>query len=133
VIWGLPAVWARPDDVGALSVFEGVVFVLDGPGFHVDVDAVEEAARGVSESVRDQDNFELRGLCGDSDLYGHAGLHDALMDYCVKWSDGLDVLTDDAGAIGGALTKAVQAYRAIDEATALTLGGDPGTGAVEGG
>lgn len=107
--------------------------MLDGPGFHVDVDAVDEAARGVSESVRDQDNFELRGLCGDPDLYGHAGLHEALLDYCVKWSDGLDVLTDDAGEIGDALSKAVQAYRGIDEAVARTLTSDPGTGAIESG
>ncbi|RJQ81432.1 hypothetical protein [Amycolatopsis panacis] len=107
--------------------------MLDGPGFHVDVDVVDGAARGVRDSVRDQNNFELRGLCGDSGLYGHAGLHDALMDYCVKWSAGLDVLTGDASEIGDTLSRAVQAYRSIDEAASRTLGGDPGTGAFEGG
>ncbi|WP_245783198.1 hypothetical protein [Amycolatopsis sacchari] len=106
---------------------------LDGPGFHVDIDAVDQAARGITGSVQDQDNFELRGLCGEPELYGHEALHDALMDFCVKWSDGLDVLTDDAGAIGETLTKAVRAYQAIDEATARTLAGDPATGAVEDG
>lgn len=70
----------------ALSMIEGDA--VDGPGFHVDVEAVDEAARGITQSVQDQDNFELRGLCGDADLYGHAGVHDALMDFAVRWSDG---------------------------------------------
>ncbi|WP_328617099.1 hypothetical protein OHS18_12625 [Amycolatopsis sp. NBC_00355] len=106
--------------------------MLDGPGFHVDVDAVDEAARGVRESVQDQHQFELRNLCGDAGVYGHNGLHDALMDYCGRWSGGLDTLTDDAGAIGDALTKAVEAYRVIDENAARALSGDPGAGAVDG-
>ena len=106
---------------------------MDGPGFHVDLDKLDEAATGIRQSVDDQDNFELRGLCGDSEMYGHVGVHDALMDFCVRWSDGLDVLTDDAGAIGDALTRAATAYRGIDDATARTLGADPGERAVEGG
>lgn len=105
---------------------------MDGPGFHVDVDAVGEAATGITQSVQDQDNFELRGLCGHPDLYGHSVLHDALMDFCVRWSDGLDVLTDDAGAIGDALSRVTQAYRAVDDAAARSLPNDPGVGAVDG-
>jgi hypothetical protein len=114
-------------------VSEGKLTVVDGPGFHVDVDTVAEAGTGITQSVTDQENFELRGLCGDSALYGHQGLHDALMDFCVRWSDGLDVLADDAGKIGAALTRAADAYRGIDDASARTLGGDPGQGAVDGG
>lgn len=105
--------------------------VVDGPGFHVDVDKVAEAGSGISRAVKDQDNFQLRGLCGDSDLYGHDGVHGALMDFCVRWSEGLDVLTDDAGAIGEALTNAANAYRGIDDATARTMGVDPGQEAVD--
>jgi hypothetical protein len=117
----------------ALSVAKGEQLVLDGPGFHVDVDKVDEAARGIHDSVQDQHNFELRGLCGDPDLYGHAGIHDALMDVCVRWSDGLDILTEDAGTIGDALSKVSQAYRAVDESTARSLPNDPGVGAVDSG
>lgn len=106
---------------------------MDGPGFHVDADKLAEAGTGISRSVKDQQSFQLRGLCGDSDLYGHQPLHDALMDFCVRWSDGLDILTDDAGKIGDALTRAANAYRGIDAANARSLGGDPGTGAVDGG
>lgn len=107
--------------------------VLDGQGWHIDVDKLDEAANGIHDSVQDQDTFALRGLCGDSDLYGHGGVHDALMDSCVRWSDGLDTLTSDAGTIGDALSRVSQAYRAVDEAAARSLPGDPGTEVVKGG
>ena len=106
---------------------------MDGPGFHVDVAAVDEASTGIKQSVQDQDAFELRSLCGDTDLYGHSGLHDALMDYCVRWSDGLDTLTDDAEAVGDALSRVAEAYRSVDEAALRTLSSDPAVGAVDDG
>ena len=106
---------------------------MDGPGFHIDVDKVDEAASGIRQSVADQDNFALRGLCGDAELYGHGGIHDALMNLCVRWSDGLDTLTDDAGAIGDVLDRAAKAYRAADGAASGPFKADPGVGAVDDG
>jgi hypothetical protein len=106
---------------------------MDGPGFHVDVDKLDEAATGIRQSVDDQANFELRGLCGDSSLYGHSSVHDALMDFCVRWSDGLDTLTDDASAIADTLSRASQAYRTIDAAATHSLTTDPGEGTVNDG
>ncbi|EMD23486.1 hypothetical protein [Amycolatopsis azurea] len=113
------------------TVAEGTGSAMDGPGFHVDVGKLEEAASGITKSVDDQSNFELRDLCGDSAQYGHNGIHDALMNFCVRWSDGLDTLTDDADSIGEVLTKAVAAYRAVDEAAAKTLTSDPAEHVVE--
>lgn len=69
---------------------------LNGPGFHVDVDAVSQAATGISRSVEDQDNFELDDLCGDAE----------------RWSNGLDALAGDAEVIGESLTRVAQTYRA---------------------
>jgi hypothetical protein len=106
-------------------VIRGHLVVLDWHGFHVDVDAVEEAAKGIGRSVHDEDNVELRGLCGDAAQYGHAGLHDALMQFCIHWSDGLDTLTRDAGTIGDTLSKVAQLYRRTDTAAARSLGSDP--------
>ncbi|WP_336158618.1 hypothetical protein [Amycolatopsis sp. VC5-11] len=114
-------------------MLEGVVSVVDGPGFHIDVDKVAEAGSGISRSVTDQQGFQLRGLCGDVELYGHQGVHDGLMDFCTRWSDGLDILTDDADKIGATLTRAANAYRGIDDATARTLRTDPGQQAVNDG
>jgi hypothetical protein len=103
---------------------------MDEPGFHVEVDKLDEAATGIKQSVDDQENFGLRGLCGDSSLFGHSGVHDAMMDFCVRWSDGLDTLTDDAGAIADTLSRATAAYRSIDGAAARSVTTDPGEGAV---
>lgn len=119
--------------IRALPVAEGARMVLDGQGWHVDVDKIDEAANGIHDSVQDQNNFELRGLCGDSDLYGHSGVHDSLMDFCVRWSDGLDTLTYDASKIGDALSRVSTAYRTVDEAAARSMPSDPGAGAVDGG
>jgi hypothetical protein len=105
---------------------------LDGPGFHVEIDALDIAARGTTQSVHDQDTFELSGLCGDVTLYGHAGVHDALMDFCVRWSDGLDVLTEDADVIGDSLTRVANAYRSVDEAAARAMTADPGMADMDG-
>ncbi|MCR6484079.1 hypothetical protein M8542_14755 [Amycolatopsis sp. OK19-0408] len=103
---------------------------VDGPGFHVDVDVLDNAAEGIAQSVHDQETFELRGLCGDAGLYGHAGVHSALADYCARWSAGLDTLVEDAGMIGDCLKRTSDAYRGIDEASARRLPADPGTAAI---
>jgi len=115
-----------------LSVAGRVLFVVDGAGFHADVQVIEEAASGIAESVRDQDSFELRGLCGEPELYGHTPLRNALMDFCVRWSGGLDALTDDAGTIADSLARVARAYRAVDSVAAQTLGADPAKQAVDG-
>ncbi|MET8847758.1 hypothetical protein [Amycolatopsis sp. NPDC004625] len=90
------------------------------------LDKLDEAAKGIRQSIDGQESFKLRNLCGNSDVYGHSGLHDALMDFCVRWSDGLDMLIEDADAISGVLAKSAQAYRANDEAAARSLKIDPG-------
>lgn len=103
---------------------------IDGPGFHVEVNVLDNAAKGIIQSVHDQQTFELRGLCGDTELYGHAGVHDALADYCARWSAGLDRLTEDAGVIGECLKHVADAYRGVDEAAARHMPADPGTTVV---
>ncbi|WP_414945548.1 hypothetical protein [Amycolatopsis sp. cmx-11-32] len=104
---------------------------LDGPGFHVDIEVLEGAAKGIAQSVHDQQSFALRDLCGDSALYGHSGLHSALADYCARWSQGLDTLTEDAEVIGDCLKHVAEAYRSTDAAATEKLRVDPGEAAVE--
>lgn len=50
------------------------------------------------------------------------------MDLCVRGSDGLDTLTEDAGTIGDALSKVSQAYRAVDELPLTRWPNDSGVG-----
>ena len=104
---------------------------LDGPGFHVDVDVLQGAAAGIAQTVHDQEMFALRGLCGEAGLYGHSGLHDALADFCARWSQGLDKLSEDAEAIGDCLAHVAGVYRDTDEAAAAQMRVDPGTTAVD--
>ncbi len=103
---------------------------MDGPGFHVDVDVLESASTSMGEILHDQDSFELRGLCGDSPLYGHDGVHGALAEFCGRWSIGLDALADRAGDLGDLLGTAAKAYRAVEHDNTAALKGDPGWDAV---
>jgi hypothetical protein len=63
---------------------------MDGPGFHVDIEVLETASKNMQDLWHSQDEFELRGLCGEPELYGHGGVHDALADFCGQWSVGMD-------------------------------------------
>lgn len=105
---------------------------MDGPGFHVDVPKVTEAAKGIAESVGDQERFELERLPGSAGQYGDDDLHDALSDFCRRWSDGLDILTEDAKAISDSLSRVARAYQASDQGAADRLTSDPATGVVDG-
>ena len=103
---------------------------MDGPGFHVDIEVLETASKNMQDVWRSQDEFELRGLCGEPELYGHGGVHDALADFCGQWSVGLDALCDRANDLSDSLGKAAQAYRAVEHSNMTALKVDPGTDAV---
>jgi hypothetical protein len=105
---------------------------LNGPGFHVAVDVVEQAANGIKQSVQDQGNFELRGLCGEADMYGHTALRDALMDFCVRTSDVIDELVDEGEEIGDALSAVASTYREVDASAVGALTEDPALDVADG-
>jgi hypothetical protein len=105
---------------------------MDGPGFHVDIATLDEASAGIAETMGNQKRLELGKLPGPPVMYGDDDLHDALKDYCHRWDDGFDILTDDAGKIADSLKRVAQAYRSVDQAAAQRLTSDPGTGAVGG-
>ena len=105
---------------------------MDGPGFHVDVAKVTEAAQGIADSIGDQDHFALRKLPGHAGQYGDDDLHDALSGYCDRWSDGLDALMKDAKAISDSLFRVARAYQATDQDAAARLASDPATRAIDG-
>jgi hypothetical protein len=52
--------------------------------------------------------------------------------FCDRWSDGIDILTQDAWAIGDVLGKVAQACRVADQAAAGRLTTDPGKPVVDG-
>lgn len=104
---------------------------MDGAGFHVELDVLEEAARRMHEVVTDQDGRELRDMCGGADQYGHGRVHAELAEFCNAWSVGVDALCDRARTMGAELREVAQAYREIDQEAARTLNQDPGITATE--
>jgi hypothetical protein len=105
---------------------------MDGPGFHVEVGTLESASAGIEESVADQKGSALSHLDRAEMVYGHDRLHKSMENFCDRWSDGIDILTKDAKAIGDVLAKVAQAYRAADQAAAGRLTIDPGQQVVDG-
>ena len=99
---------------------------MDGPGFHVEIGALESASAGIEESVADQKGSALSHLDRAESVYGHVRLHKSMENFCDRWSDGIDILTKDAKAIGDLLGKVAQAYQAADQAAAGRLTTDPG-------
>ena len=104
---------------------------MDGPGFHVEINVLENAAAGIRQSVADQKGSALEDVDGDSASYGHDGVHGAMETFCNRWNEGLDILIKDADAIGDILGTAAQAYRNADAAAAGRLTTDPGVRAVD--
>ena len=99
---------------------------MDGPGFHVEIGTLESASAGIQDSVADQNGSALSQLDQAASVYGHDRLHKSMENFCDRWSDGIDLLTQDAKVIGDLLGKVAQAYRAADQAAAGRLTVDPG-------
>ncbi|MFF5079443.1 hypothetical protein ACFY36_20490 [Actinoplanes sp. NPDC000266] len=104
---------------------------MDGLGFHVEVEVLESASAGIRQSVADQRDSALENLDGAAGAYGHAGLHRAMENFCDRWNEGLDILVEDAEAIGKILDEAARAYRSADAASAGRLTTDPAEGVVD--
>jgi hypothetical protein len=105
--------------------------VMDGPGFHVEIEVLEAAGTGIAGSVADQERSPLADLDRGAQTYGHEGLHGAMKTFCNRWNEGLDILLDDAGAIGDILARAAHQYRTVDQVAAASLTGDPAERVVD--
>lgn len=104
---------------------------MDGPGFHVDVDVLDTAAKSMHDIVADQDNSELRRLCGGPEMYGHDAVHAEFSGFCQAWSVGLDALCDRARWMGDELGNCARTYREVDQAAAQKLTDDPALQVVD--
>ncbi|WP_436524235.1 WXG100 family type VII secretion target [Actinoplanes sp. HUAS TT8] len=100
---------------------------MDGPGFHVDIESLEQASGGIARSVNDQEKRQLKDVYAGPEAYGDVSVHRAVKHFCDRWNDGLDLLVEDAKEVSDILGRAATAYRAVDNANAASLRGDPGT------
>lgn len=104
---------------------------LDGKGFHVEIEVLEKASSHMEAIAEEQGNDELAALPGDSDTYGHNGVHTAVTEFCDRWSVGLDALRDRAIAMSGSLRDAATTYREADQAGKDALSRDPAVDVVK--
>ncbi|MBQ0928700.1 hypothetical protein [Saccharopolyspora endophytica] len=107
-------------------------WLLDGPGFHVDVEILETAARAMGEIAADQNASELAELCdGNAQTIGSDVMCEALVSFCETMSEGIDYLVDKAEDTGEGLSEAARTYREADHAAMQHLGGDPAAAAMD--
>lgn len=107
-------------------------WLVDGPGFHVDVEVLETAARAMGEIASDQNASELAELCdGDAQAIGSDVMCEALVSFCETMSQSIDYLVDKAEDTGEGLREAAQTYREVDRAAMQQLGGDPAAAAMD--
>ncbi len=104
---------------------------MDGPGFHVEPDVLDEAADGMAFTVAEQDAAGLGALAGPAQRYGHGAVHAATTEFCAAWTVGVDALCDRARRNGTSLREVARAYRDAEAHAARELGGDPGTAVVD--
>jgi hypothetical protein len=102
-----------------------VAGMVDGPGFHAEVGALETAADAILASTSEQRDSALDLVDRERGTYGHDDLHQALEHFCNRWSKGLDTLLEDARTIGELLAQVSRAYREADAASAGRLTSDP--------
>ncbi|GIF09715.1 hypothetical protein [Actinoplanes siamensis] len=105
---------------------------MDGPGFHVDIESLEQASSGIARSVNDQEKHRLKDVYAGPDAYGDVSVHRAMKHFCDRWNDGLDLLVEDAKKVSDILGRAATAYRAVDNTNAASLRGDPGAQVISG-
>lgn len=106
--------------------------VLDGAGFHVDVEVLEEAAGSIRLAVRDQNGRELSAVPGAAEEYGNEDVASAVSDFCERWSDAVDELVDGGHEMVDALSSSVAAYREADAAAEAALKVDPAVDEADG-
>ncbi len=106
-------------------------------GFQVDLTALDQAAVGISRTLRDMQTIAVEDISGDSGQYGHDGLHEAFEHFCQRWQYGVEVLIEDGGKIVTALNACLDAYIDSDSTAAESMrtagsGADPAVEVADG-
>jgi|SRR5215217_7923273 len=92
-------------------------------GFYVELNALDSAANGINDTLRDMSTIKIEKICGPEEMYGSGQLRDAFEHFCDRWQEGVEILLKDSGQVTHALTEAAAIYRVLDETTADQLSG----------
>jgi hypothetical protein len=83
-------------------------------GFSVDLDALENAGRGVAGLVTELSEHKITDLRCDSSRVGHDRLAGTLSSFCERWQIGVANLSKDGDSLVANLTSSAQSYRDTD-------------------
>jgi hypothetical protein len=80
-------------------------------GFYVDLDAMQQAAKGITDTLDELKQHDVSSISSSSSSYGHDRLGDTVADFCDRWQLGVANLTKDGQAIASKLGDSLKAYR----------------------
>ncbi|RJQ77654.1 hypothetical protein D5S17_14620 [Pseudonocardiaceae bacterium YIM PH 21723] len=90
---------------------------LDGPGYHVEIPVLEDAAKAMDEIARKQDDFELEDLPGPAHMYGHEGVQEAFIDFCDSFDTSVELLCDKVDDMRDSLVSVAKVYREAEHSS----------------
>ncbi|WP_338595496.1 hypothetical protein [Saccharopolyspora sp. SCSIO 74807] len=91
-------------------------------GFRVDLHALQEASKGVSDTVQAARKDRVADLATGVE-FGHDRLAGTVTAFCDRWDLGVAHLVIDGSEVAGRLAHCVQVYRETDEAARVRLEG----------
>lgn len=83
-------------------------------GFAVDIDGLQLAASGVTETLIAVNQHKVSDIDADKSAFGHDRLAGTVADFCDRWSIGVGHLAKDDGEIAERLLRAAIAYAGVD-------------------
>lgn len=83
-------------------------------GFSVDLNALEQAASGVSSLLTEFEGCAVTDIALTDTQVGHGGLANALSGFLNRWQYGVKSLASDGSEVSSRLTANVNAYRAAE-------------------
>lgn len=97
-------------------------------GFSVDLDALENAGRGVAGLVTELGEHNVTDLRCDSSAVGHDRLAGTLSSFCERWQIGVANLSRDGDSLAANLTRSARSYRDTDSEVAAAFAKVAGNG-----
>lgn len=84
-------------------------------GFRVDVAALDQASKGINDTLSQLARHRVDTLDGQSAAVGHDRLAAALSEFCQRWQRGVGTLAADARGLAGELSRCAAHYHHVDQ------------------
>ena len=84
-------------------------------GFRVDLAALDQASRGINDTLSQLARHRVDTLDDQSSAVGHDRLAAALSEFCQRWQRGVASLAGDARGLAGELSACAAHYRQVDQ------------------